>query len=829
MARAHPEIQEKDIVGVLQEARHPLSVREMAGKLNAHGHERHLLKKLIKKLQHSGRVAEVHGGRYMLADKKASQEARGTRAAGRHTLRTAGARPLGRSEERAKGDVTGRLVAHRDGYGFVIPDKPIPGMQGDIFIPPNAMSDAMHGDRVRVRLAESQRRGRSGGGRVEGRIVAVDKRAHSTLVGQFRLGANYNYVQPYDTRVRQQIVIPKGAERVSGPKAPRSLRELDGMMVDVEITKFASSGAALPQGRVREVLGRPGDFGLDVELVIRKFHIPHEFPEEVLHEARRVPAEVQPDELVYRHDFRALPIVTIDGEDAKDFDDAVCVERRENGHWLLHVHIADVSHYVRPGAPLDREAQLRGTSVYFPDRAVPMLPEELSNGICSLRPEVDRLVMSCLMELDPRGEVLNYWFAEGVIRSAARMTYTKVNAALEGDPAARKQYPALVPEFEKMRELALILNAKRERRGSIDFDLPEPIIRFDDRGQMIGIARSERNVAHRLIEEFMLAANETVAGFLERQGLASLYRVHETPDPQKVLEFEEIAASFGYSLGLSEQVTRKVRVGGRDRGRGRERFQAVPERIEISPRHYQRLTDRIAGRPEERIVTYLMLRSLKQARYSEKNVGHFALATPCYTHFTSPIRRYPDLIIHRLLKWALLDLRAKELAPAGRIGRELVFAGTAPGKKGADAGTLRGPHTTDELAAIAAESSDSERRADDAERELIDLKKLTFMEQHLGDEFDGLVISVAKFGFWVELLEMFVEGFVPLESLDPRADYFFREPTRSIAPGRRSQVKDAPAFRLGDRIRVRVDRIDRLLKQIQFSVTGAPQAADRNP
>jgi ribonuclease R len=822
MTRKRGEIEEADVLGVLGEARHPLSVRELAGKLNAHGHERHLLKKLIKKLQHSGRVAEVHGGRYMLADRKAAQEARRSHAG------AAGAKHPFRTEARAKGDVTGRLVAHRDGYGFVIPDKPIPGMQGDIFIPPNAIGDAMHGDRVRVRLAESQRRGRSGGGRVEGRIVAVEKRAHSTIVGQFRLGSNYNYVQPYDTRVRQQIVIPKGAERVHGPKAPRSVRELDGMMVDVEITKFASSGAALPQGRVREVLGRPGDFGLDVELVIRKYHIPHEFPQEVLQEARRVPAEVQPEELVYRHDFRSLPIVTIDGEDAKDFDDAVHVERRDNGHWLLHVHIADVSHYVRPGTPLDREAQLRGTSVYFPDRAVPMLPEALSNGICSLRPEVDRLVMSCLMELDPRGEVLNYWFAEGVIRSAARMTYTAVNAALEGDPAVRKNYAALSPEFDKMKELALILNAKRERRGSIDFDLPEPVIRFDERGQMIGIARSERNVAHRLIEEFMLAANETVAGFLERQGVASLYRVHETPDPQKVLEFEEIAASFGYSLGISERVIRKVRIGGRERGRGRapERFQAVPERIEISPRHYQRLTDRIAGRPEERIVTYLMLRSLKQARYSEKNVGHFALATPCYTHFTSPIRRYPDLIIHRLLKWALLDLRAQELAPAGRIGRELVFAGAAAAtKKAAAEAALRGPHATDELAAIAAESSDSERRADDAERELIDLKKLTFMEQHLGDEFDGLVISVAKFGFWVELLELFVEGFVPLESLDPRADYFFREPTRSIAPGRRSQVKDAPAFRLGDRLRVRVDRIDRLLKQIQFSVTGPPRSA----
>jgi ribonuclease R len=575
---------------------------------------------------------------------------------------------------------------------------------------------------------------------------------------------------------------------------------------------------------VLEVLGKPGDFGLDVELIIRKYHIPHEFPDEVLAEAKSTPREVQAGEAARRHDFRDLPIVTIDGEDAKDFDDAVYVERRANGHWLLQVHIADVSHYVRPGAELDREARMRGTSVYFPDRAVPMLPEELSNGICSLRPEVERLVLSCVMELDARGEVVDYWFAEGVIRSAARMTYTAVNACLEGDAAVRERYAALAPEFEKMKELALVLNAKRDRRGSIDFDLPEPIIHFDERGQMIGIARSERNIAHRLIEEFMLAANETVAGFLERQGVASLYRIHETPDPQKVLEFEEIAATFGYSLGLSEQMTRKVRVKGREHGHGgrRDRAQYIPERIDISPRHYQSLVAKIEGKPEERIVSYLMLRSLKQARYSEKNVGHFALATPCYTHFTSPIRRYPDLLVHRLLKWALAAAHPE----SERAKRELIHASKihAPAKQESEQAT-HGPLALEELASIAAESSDSERRADDAERELIDLKKLDYMEQHLGDEFDGLIISVAKFGFWVELLEMFVEGFVALESLDPAADYFFRDTTRSIAPGRRSKVKDAPAFRMGDRIRVRVDRIDRVLKQIQFSVTGPPPRA----
>jgi ribonuclease R len=802
---------ETDILGALRAAKYPLSVRELARELNLHGRERHELKKALKRLLHRNQVVEVQAGRFLLADRKRPQEARGSAAPG--------APP-----HSGKHDARGRLVAHRDGYGFVIPDQPVPGMEGDVFIPPNALGEAMHGDRVLVRLREG-RGGRRGGGRVEGQIVGVERRAHPTLVGCFRHGPNYNYIEPYEERIRHQVLIPPGAERVKGGG---SAAELDGAVVNVEITHYPGASGALPKGRVLEVLGRPGDFGLDVEIIIRKYHLPDAFPEEVLRDARAVPQVVEPKELIYRQDFRHLPAVTIDGEDAKDFDDAVYVERRPNGNYLLHVHIADVSHYVRPGTELDREARLRGTSVYFPNRAVPMLPVELSNGICSLNPRVDRLALSCLMEIDSQGNVLRCGFAESIFRSAERMTYTAVNAVFEGDPEARQRYAALVPEFEKMRKLALILNAKRERRGSIDFDLPEPIIRFDDRGQMIGIARSERNIAHRIIEEFMLAANETVAGFLEEQGVASLYRIHETPDPQKVLEFEEIAATFGYSLGISEQVLRQVRIKERHlAGRSRRpRAHAVPERLQISPRNYQRLTEKIAGRPEERILSYLMLRSLKQARYSEQNLGHFALAAPTYTHFTSPIRRYPDLIVHRLLKWALLELRAKEVAPPSAGAQPSRGRPAAPSAQRRKEGkSLRGPLSLEELAGVATESSEAERRADDAERELVDLKKLDYMEQHLGDEFDGLVISLAKFGFWVELLELFVEGFVPLETLHPDADYYYRETTRSIAPGRRSRVPDAPAFRMGDRVRLRVDRIDRVRRQLQFSVVGPAHSA----
>ena len=811
MPRKRETPEEADILGALRAAKHPLSLRELARALNLHGRERHELKKTLERLLSHGQVAEVHGGRFLPAERKRAPEEK------RAPAQKIPPRP-------GKNDVRGRLAAHRDGYGFVIPDQPIPGMEGDVFIPPNALGEAMHGDRVWVRLREG-RGGRRGGGRVEGQIVSVERRAHPTLVGRFRRGPNYNYIEPYEERIRHQVLIPTGAEKVKGGGSPE---ELDGAVVNVEITHYPGTSGAMPKGRVLEVLGRPGDFGLDVEIVIRKYHLPDAFAEEVLREARGVPQEVDPKELVYRQDLRHLPIVTIDGEDAKDFDDAVCVERRPNGNYLLHVHIADVSHYVRPGSELDHEARLRGTSVYFPNRAVPMLPVELSNGICSLNPQVDRLALSCLMEIDPKGEIVSYGFAESVFHSVARMTYTEVNAVLEGDPAARERYAALAPEFEKMRDLALILNAKRERRGSIDFDLPDPIIRFDDRGQMIGITRSERNIAHRLIEEFMLAANETVASFLEEQGVGSLYRIHETPDPQKVLEFEEIAATFGYSLGISEKIIRQVRIKERHpAGRGhRRRAHAVPERLDISPRNYQRLTDKIAGRPEERILSYLMLRSLKQARYSEQNVGHFALAAPTYTHFTSPIRRYPDLIVHRLLKWTLLDLRAREVTSPGAQDRLFLGRTTSPGAHRRTEGKpVRGPLMLEELAAVGTESSEAERRAADAERELVDLKKLDFMEQHMGDEFDGLVISLAKFGFWVELMDLFVEGFVALETLDPAADYYYREPTRSIAPGGRSRVPDAPAFHMGDRVRVQVDRIDRVRRQLQFSVVGPAQGA----
>ncbi|TAM81817.1 MAG: VacB/RNase II family 3'-5' exoribonuclease [Acidobacteria bacterium] len=737
--------------------------------------------------------------------------------------------------------VTGRLVGHRDGYGFVVPDKPLEGTDQDIFIPPGAMGPALHGDRVEVQVVRSRldwrtrsSRSEKPSTRVEGRILRVAERAQKTVVGEFRIGARSNYVVPFERRIPHQVLIPRGqewppAERARhrqfggesegkpsrGAKQKAGSRELDGMIVDVELTEFPRHGVQ-PSGRVIEILGRRDEFGVDVEIMIRKHHLPHRFPEEALAEAENTPQFISESERRQRRDFRSLPIVTIDGETAKDFDDAVYVERLSNGHYLLQVHIADVAHYVRPATALDREARLRGNSVYFPDRAVPMLPLELSNGICSLNPYVDRLVMSALMEIDRQGSTVRYEIAPGIIRSAERMTYTAVRDILAGEPGACHAYQALVPNFQLMEELAQILIQHRHERGSIDFDLPEPEIMFDEAGHMVGVTRSERNIAHRIIEEFMLAANEAVAGHLERKGVPSLYRVHEKPDPKKVLEFEEIAASFGYSLGIKLPARQSMRIHGRVERDQRVRLHEQLEKIdlEISPRHYQQLTGRIEGKPEERILSYLMLRSLKQARYAEENLGHFALAAGTYTHFTSPIRRYPDLIVHRVLKQVLQQEKhghARGTVPIEGPARKPAANRQMPAFK-SNSGGHPAPVSHDELRAMAIETSEAERRAQDAERELISLKKVEFMAQHLGDEFDALLISLTKHGFFVELMDLFVEGFVSLESMEDDR-YVYRESLRA-AVGRQSNK----AYRLGDRIRVRLDRVDPIENRMEFSV-----------
>ena len=780
--------------------------------------------------------------------------------------------------------VAGKLSLHRDGFGFVLPDlKSVNAalkarLSGDIFIPPPAIGSAMHGDQVLVEVTNVRPDGRA-----EGRIVRPVQRAHPSVVGVFHYGGRQNYVVPIDQRVSQQILIPSGMEqpekvssvvrrtssanaletegsggreessrrthderrttkskhRVLGEEAARrsDWTDLENVVVDVEITDWPTA-TQNPRGRVTEILGYEDDFGVDVEIMIRKFHLPHRFPDDVLHEAEAIEPIISSAELRKRRDFRDLPIVTIDGETARDFDDAVLVRRLENGSFELQVHIADVAQYVTPEA------------------------------------------------------------APSVIRSAERMTYTAVNAVLEGDESARKQYSSLAANFEVMRELQMILNRKRERRGSIDFDLPEPVIEFDEFGLMKSITRSERNIAHRIIEEFMLSANECIAGYLEAKGVPSLYRVHEKPDAKRVYDFEVIAATFGYSLGVGPWPIQRMQFKTDRRasyGTGkRPREIEIPKDVHITPRMYQKLTEKIAGKPEERILSYLMLRSLKQARYSEENLGHFALAATSYTHFTSPIRRYPDLIVHRILKDVLQDsaemwdaevpvgsfpsgskaqlashddaalkrrsstvnyASSGDSEHASRQNSEHAFsskcvsiqhveerpfrAASAKHNEGALAPEESRPgrprHTDtaspwskrrereapsvgerpipiEELHSIAEESSQTERRADDAERELMEWKKAKFMQDRVGEDFDGLIISVTKFGFFVELANLFVEGLVPLATLIDDL-YTFHENTREII-GQRSRT----TYRLGQRVHVLVDRIDPVEKKIQFAL-----------
>jgi ribonuclease R len=702
--------------------------------------------------------------------------------------------------------VAGRLSIHRDGYGFLIPDMVPTGIRGDIFLPPSEAGEGMNGDRALVHLTRF-----GNDGRAEGEVVRILRRAHVTVVGEFHVRKRGNFVAPSDDRLRQWIEIPEGLEipardlsidRVGSLPSRKieSAEDLDGMIVNVEILEFPENGDAAV-GRVTEILGYPGDFGIDVEIIIRKHHLPHEFPEDVVRQARQISGGIDPAELRIRRDFRSLEVVTIDGETARDFDDAVWVESLPNRNFALHVHIADVSYYVLPGSAIDREALLRGTSVYFPDRAVPMLPVELSTDICSLRPQEDRLVLSALLEIDHRGETVAQHFTRGVIRSAERMTYTNLFRLLEGDPALRERYSRLTDRFELMRQLALILNRKRVRRGSIDFDMPETNIELDLSGQMIGVTRGERNIAHRIIEEFMLAANEAVASHLEAAGLPSLYRIHEPPDPKKIMDFEEIATHFGHSLGIGVLPVKRFdvsprrphsRSGGRKGQSPSRRHEIVlPQEIDISSRNYQRLIQKIAGKPEERILSYLMLRSLKQARYSNVNEGHFALAAPAYTHFTSPIRRYPDLIVHRILTQQIAN----------------------------------GPPLLDDSALhdLGADTSFTERRAADAERELIEWKKVRFMEDRVGDEFGALIISTTKYGFFVELTELFVEGLVPIDTL-PGDRFVFQENSRQII-GERTRR----GYSIGDRLRVRLDRVDSVEKKLQFAVAAeAPRRGKRS-
>lgn len=634
--------------------------------------------------------------------------------------------------------VTGRLSCHRDGYGFVVPD----GGGDDVFIPARYLRESMHGDRVRVGLVAQR-----GFGRREGRIIETLERGYTTIVGLYEQAGVEGVIIPDDRRITCDITV-SSADRGNAR---------DGEVVVAGIIRYPEAGRGA-RARVIEVLGRPDDPEVEVLTIVRKYGLSHLFPDDVRAAARSVSPAVTDADREGRVDLRGETTVTIDGETARDFDDAVSV-RREGNHIRLRVSIADVSHYVPKGSPLDREAFNRGTSVYFPDRCIPMLPEELSNGICSLNPRVDRLTVTAEMLFDEEGGAGETRFYPSVIRSDERLTYTEVKEILaDGNPGTTARFRGLLDDLRTMEELAARLTEKRRRRGSIDFDLPEPEIVLDLQGRPESIGRAERNLAHRIIEEFMLAANEAVAAFLTERDLPCLYRVHEPPDPQKLKDFRE----FIKPLGLSFRVR-----GGT-----------------VAPGELQRLLAEVNGRPEERMVNQVLLRCMQQARYDAENIGHFGLASPCYLHFTSPIRRYPDLVVHRILKECL-----------------------GAGLKKRDAKRL-----VAELPEIAEQSSRRERTSMEAEREIVELKRLQYMEDRVGDVFYGFITGVTSYGFFVELSELLVEGLVHMTVL-PDDFYRLLEKEHALL-GERSGRR----FRIGDCVRVRVDGVSRAKKRIEFSL-----------
>jgi ribonuclease R len=711
----------EDLLRLIREkVPHPATARELAQLLRVPSEERTAFKRQIRTLAASGDLLQIRGNRYGLPQEMNL--------------------------------VVGRLSTNPAGFGFVVPDGAQRGDKQDVYIAAANLTEAMHGDRVVARVERETPKG------LEGRIIRILERSQATLVGRYETDdAGLGYVVPFDRRVLTDVHVPTGQGSSAEP----------GEMVLVEITRWPTATRG-PVGRVVEVLGNVDEPGVDTQIIIRKFNIPDTHSEDAIEEAKRLGGTVRERDIRGRTDFRPVVTVTIDGEHARDFDDAITIERLTNGNYWLGVHIADVSHYVTEGSALDEEAYERGTSVYFPERAVHMFPSELATGLCSLNPHVDRLVQSCLMEIDRRGNVVRYEIHDGVINSNERMTYTAVSAILtDRDTDAIEKYRDLVPMFEQMHELFGILHQRRRRRGSIDFDLPEAEVVLTDEGRIEAIIASERNVAHRLIEEFMLLANETVAAHLVNGDVPALHRVHEAPDVKKVGDFEAFISTLGYSLGATG---------------------AAPK-----PKDFQKLIDRMKGTPEERPIAALMLRTMQKARYDAVSLGHFGLAAEHYTHFTSPIRRYPDLVVHRMLR-------------ESRVG---------------DLGDARREELDEELPETGRHTSEMERRADEAERELVQWKKVRFMADKVGDEYDGYVTGVAAYGLFIELIEHYVEGLVHISSMAD--DYYRFVEQQHVLFGENTRR----TYRLGDKVRVQVVRVDMERRQVDLGLVEILEAVRR--
>ncbi|MDT8440289.1 MAG: ribonuclease R [Desulfuromonadales bacterium] len=702
-----PELDE--IVQLLaQRAKRPMSLKEIQAAFDLDAAGRKEVGRLLKSLVRAGSLVQLKGGRFALPDKVNL--------------------------------AIGQLSLHRDGYGFVTVDA----QQPDLFIPARFVRPAMHGDRVVVRVERGQRSGKP-----EGRVIRVAERARSQVVGRFETGRGIGYLVPADPKLTDDLLVPPENQGQARP----------GDMVVAAIVDYPQQGRSAV-GRIVEVLGAADDPAVEVQVAAIRFNLPREFSPQALAEADAMPQTVRPADLAGREDLRHIPFVTIDGETAKDFDDAVAIAARPDGGFRLWVAIADVAHYVAVNSAIDGDAVERGTSVYFPGICLPMLPEALSNGICSLNPEVDRLVMVAELDFDAAGNRRALRFAPAVMRSRARLTYTEVAAVLVAhDPAALARQGERLADLQLMARLAELRIERRHERGSLDFDLPEADILLDLQGRPESIVRSERNLAHRLVEEFMLAANEAVAGWLEQQQIPLVYRVHDAPSIEKIGAFQEFIAWFNQGLAIPAEG--------------------------IKPHHLQQLLARVAGRPEEAVINHVLLRSLPQAIYTTENRGHFGLASSSYCHFTSPIRRYPDLLVHRILKQRL--------------------AGTSAGRVGSSG-----------LAELAEQASRAERRAMQAERDIVSLKKCQFMRDKVGTAFAGLVVSVQAFGFFVELRDIFVEGLVHISSLDDDFYQFEEERHRLVGMNRRR------TFEIGQAVEVTVDKVDLERREIDFRLV-APE------
>lgn len=687
----------------------PMKIKELAIVLGVKKDQRPQLEQILNELMTEGRIVCSKRGKFSKSEEK---------------------------------KITGTFQAHPKGFGFVS----VEGEKEDIFIPESETNGAMHMDTVEISVSPAVT-----GRRREGKVLHVLERGMKQVVCTYQLNKNFGFAVPDNPKFGSDIFIP----------LERSKGAVNGHKVVVEITQYGKKGKN-PEGKVVEILGHINDPGVDILSIVRAYGLPVEFDPKVMTQVEHVAKPVSEADMAGRKDLRDWQMVTIDGEDAKDLDDAVSLTM-DHENYILGVHIADVSNYVQEHSALDTEALKRGTSVYLVDRVIPMLPHALSNGICSLNQGEERLALSCIMTVNPKGEIIDHTITESVICVDRRMTYTNVKKILaDHDPEVMAEYEPLVPMFEKMAELAAILRKKRMKRGSIDFDFPETKVILDKNGNPVDIRPYDRNVATKLIEDFMLAANETVAAEYYWRELPFVYRTHEQPDSEKIQKLSTFINNFGYSLHIGSD--------------------------EVHPKELQKLLEKIDGTSEEPLISRLTLRSMKQARYTVENTGHFGLAADCYCHFTSPIRRYPDLQIHRIIKDSL----------RGRLGEKRIG------------------HYTQILPEVAKHASEMERRADEAERETIKLKKVQYMENHIGETFVGVISGVAEYGFFVEL-ENTVEGLVRVTSLTDDFYQYYEETYELVGEATNRR------FKLGQQVRVTVDNCDRIMRTIDFTLADSDE------